>query len=195
MELVSKAIIFATKAHDGMRRKSSSIPYIIHPLEAAVIVSTMTEDQEVIAAAVLHDVVEDTQITSEQILSEFGKRVQELVASETENKRNEIPSQLSWKIRKEESLEVLKNATDINVLKVWLGDKLANVRSLYEEYKLKGNDLWLKFNQKDQNEQAWYYFSIAEYTKKLSNYRAWQEYNDLIKIIFEKRREINEYNI
>ena len=54
MELASEAIAFAVKAHDGMRRKKSSVPYILHPMEAAVIVGTMTDDQNVIAAAVLH---------------------------------------------------------------------------------------------------------------------------------------------
>ena len=60
MELVSEAIAFAVKAHDGMRRKKGNVPYILHPMEAAVIVSTMTEDQNLIAAAILHNVVEDS---------------------------------------------------------------------------------------------------------------------------------------
>ena len=51
MELVSKALIFATKAHDNMRRKNSPIPYIIHPLEAASIVASVTADQEIISAS------------------------------------------------------------------------------------------------------------------------------------------------
>ena len=66
MELVSQAISFAVKVHDGMRRKKKNIPYILHPMEAAVIVGTMTEDQELIAAAVLHDVVEDAGVTIEE---------------------------------------------------------------------------------------------------------------------------------
>ena len=80
MELVSKAIIFATKAHDGMRRKKSEVPYIIHPLEAAVIVSTMTDDQEVIASAVLHDVVEDTPLTLDDLRKEFPEDVVQIIA-------------------------------------------------------------------------------------------------------------------
>ena len=67
MELVSEAIAFAVKAHDGMRRKKSNAPYILHPMEAAVIVGTMTDDQNLIAAAALHDVVEDTIMTDEEI--------------------------------------------------------------------------------------------------------------------------------
>ena len=67
MELVSEAIAFAVKAHDGMRRKKSEVPYILHPMEAAVIVGTMTDDQNLIAAAALHDVVEDTDTTIEDV--------------------------------------------------------------------------------------------------------------------------------
>lgn len=189
MDILSKAIIFATKAHDGMYRKLDKTPYIMHPLEAAVITSSMTFDQEVISAAVLHDVVEDAGITMDEIFEEFGPRITKLVSSETENKREELSSEATWKIRKEESLEVLKNADDLDVLKVWLGDKLANIRSIYEGWKVKGNHVWDKFNQQNLEEQAWYYFSIAEYTKKLSNHRAWQEYYQLIKIIFEKGNE------
>ena len=186
MELVSRAIIFATKAHDQMRRKNSEVPYIVHPLEAAVIVSTMTSDQEVIAAAVLHDVVEDTGVTIEEVYKEFGEYVRFLVASETENKREDQPADSTWKIRKEESLEDLKNAKDVNILKVWLGDKLANIRAIYEEWKVNGDKMWVNFNQKDPKEHAWYYKTIAEYTSALKEYRAWQEYNEIVKIVFGK---------
>lgn len=184
MELVSKAIIFATHAHDKMRRKNSDVPYIMHPIEAAVIVSTMTSDQEVISAAVLHDVVEDTDISLEEVYKEFGERVGKLVESETEDKREHLDSSFTWKVRKEESLVVLKNAKDINVLKVWIGDKLANMRSIYEEWKISGNKMWEHFNQKDPKEQGWYYSTIAKYTEELKEYRAWQEYSRLVEIVF-----------
>ena len=179
MELVSEAIAFAVKAHDGMRRKKSDAPYILHPMEAAVIVGTMTSDQNVIAAAALHDVVEDAGITIEEIEEKFGKRVKELVASETEDKRANLPPAETWRIRKEESLTDLKNTDDIGVLMVWLGDKLANMRSIYRDFKVEGNDMWQKFNQKDANEQAWYYRSIAELTERLSDTSAWIEYKTL----------------
>ena len=134
MELVSEAIAFAVKAHDGMRRKKSESPYILHPMEAAVIVGTMTDDQNLIAAAALHDVVEDAGITLVEVEARFGKRVRELVASETENKREDLPPASTWRIRKEESLNVLKNTDDIAVLMVWLGDKLANMRAIYRDF-------------------------------------------------------------
>ena len=186
MELVSAAIAFAVKAHDGMRRKKSDAPYILHPMEAAVIVGTMTDDQNLIAAAVLHDVVEDAGITIEEIEEKFGKRVKELVESETEDKRADLPPTVTWRIRKEESLEVLKNTDDIGVLMVWLGDKLANMRSIYRDFKVEGEGMWQRFNQKDVNEQAWYYRSIVKLTKALSDTSAWREYKTLTELVFGK---------
>ena len=186
MELVSEAIIFAVNAHDGMRRKKNKSPYILHPMEAAVIVSTMTNDQEVIAAAALHDVVEDAGIKMENIEEIFGARVRELVESETEDKRADRPPVETWKIRKEESLLVIKNTDDLDVLRVWLGDKLANMRSLYREWKIDGDAMWNNFNQKDPEMQAWYYCTIAELTSRLSETSAWIEYKALTDIVFKK---------
>ena len=186
MELVSEAIAFAVKAHDGMRRKKSDVPYILHPMEAAVIVGTMTDDQNLIAAAALHDVVEDAGITIQEIEEKFGKRVRELVQSETEDKRADLPPSDTWRIRKEESLEVLKNIDDVGVLMVWLGDKLANMRSIYRDFKIEGNAMWQRFNQKDASEQAWYYRSIVKLTERLSSTSAWLEYKTLTELVFGK---------
>ena len=184
MELVSEAIAFAAKAHDGMRRKTSNVPYILHPMEAAVIVGTMTADQNVIAAAALHDVVEDTDITIEEIEKSFGMRVRVLVESETEDKRADLPPAATWRIRKEESLAVLSGTDDMAVLMVWLGDKLANMRAIYRDFKANGNAMWQKFNQKDAREQAWYYRSISKLTERLSHTAAWQEYKTLTELVF-----------
>ena len=167
-----------------MRRKKSEAPYILHPMEAAVIVGTMTDDQNLIAAAALHDVVEDAGVTIEEIEQRFGKRVKELVASETEDKRADLPPEDTWRIRKEESLAVLKKTDDIGVLMLWLGDKLANMRSIYRDFKIEGVAMWQRFNQKDVNQQAWYYRSIIELTERLSHTSAWLEYKTLTELVF-----------
>lgn len=183
-DLVSEAIAFSTKAHDGMRRRKSDAPYILHPMEVGAIVGTMTDNQEVIAAGVLHDVVEDAGITIEEIGEKFGARVMELVASETENKREELPPEDTWQIRKEESLEKLRTTDDIEVLMLWIGDKLSNIRTIYRDYLVEGNALWNKFHQSDVNVQAWYYRSIMKYTERLSHTLAWIEYKTLVEKIF-----------
>ncbi len=183
-ELATKAIIFAAEAHDGMRRKQSDCPYILHPMEAAVIVGTMTGNQEVIAAAVLHDVVEDAGVTMRKVEELFGKRVAELVASETEDKMYPLPAESTWRARKSESLRILAETRDREIKILYLGDKLANLRSIYHVWTEKGDAVWQDFNQKDPAKQAWYYRGIAESTSELSGTSAWQELDSLIRTIF-----------
>lgn len=184
MELVSEAIIFAAKAHDGMRRKKSEQPYILHPVEAAAIAGSITTNQEIIAAAALHDVVEDAGITIEEITESFGKRVAELVLSETENKREKLPAAETWEIRKKESIKILRETNDIGVKILYLSDKLANLRSIYNELGREGNAFWQRFNQKDPSRHEWYYRSIVANTKELSETLAWKEFNGLIDSVF-----------
>ena len=84
---VEEARSFAEKAHEGQFRKGTKRPYIVHPLEVAKIVSTMTDDEEIISAALLHDTLEDCrQVTKEQIKEAFGERVLEMVRQESEDK-------------------------------------------------------------------------------------------------------------
>ena len=186
MDLVTEAVIFASKAHDGMRRKLSSAPYTMHPLEAAVTVSSITSDQEIIAASVLHDVVEDANIQPEEIEEKFGKRVRDLVMAETENKRRHMNPEDSWKIRKEEAIEYLKTTTDTDAKILYLGDKLSNLKSIYRDLRVCGDEIWQKFNQKDPKEHKWYYSEIANALSEFKDTYAWKEYNELIKLIFNK---------
>lgn len=159
--LLNKAIVFATSAHEGQLRKGTQIPYILHPLEVAAIVGTMTTDDEIIATAVLHDVVEDTDTTVEQIKERFGDHVAALVSSESEDKRENLSAESTWKIRKQETIDHLKTAP-IEVKMITLGDKLSNIRAIHRDYNAIGDELWQRFNQKDKNEHYWYYRSIAE---------------------------------
>lgn len=181
--LFEDALRFAIDAHAGMVRKAGKTPYIIHPIEVATIAASMTDDQEVLAAAVLHDVVEDTPHTLDEITERFGLRVSMLVASETENKRDGLSRAASWRMRKEESLSVLEVA-DRDARIVWLSDKLANMRSFYRLYLARGSAFWGDFNQSDPAQQAWYYTSVARLCADLSDEVAWQEYDRLIRIVF-----------
>ena len=183
-DIVSEAIVFSTRAHDGMRRRRSDAPYVLHPMEVGAIVGTMTDNQEVIAAGVLHDVVEDAGITIEEIGENFGARVMELVASETENKREDLPAEQTWRIRKEESLDKLKDTDDIEVMMLWIGDKLSNIRAIYRDFTVEGNAVWEKFHQSDIKAQAWYYRSILKYTERLSYTLAWTEYKTIVEKLF-----------
>ena len=185
MGVFDDALMFAAERHHGMvRKKNAGVPYLLHPMETAVIVGTMTNDHEVLAAALLHDVVEDTNTTIEEVRERFGDRVAELVSSETENKREDLPPGDTWRIRKEESLDELRKS-NIDVKMLWLGDKLSNMRSFYRSWDMEGANLWQAFNMKDSSLQFWYYSTIAELLKpELSSYPAWKEYNELVRRVF-----------
>ncbi len=184
MTLLDKAIIFAVQAHSGQVRKGTNRPYILHPLEAAAIVASMTDDLEVIAAAVLHDTLEDAHKSVNEIAEKFGRRVADLVQSETENKREDLPASDTWLTRKQETIDHLRHDQDIAVKMVALGDKLSNIRAIYRDHLAIGDRLWERFNQHDPRMHAWYYRAIAEVTAELKNYPAWQEYNLLVEKVF-----------
>ena len=161
MTVVEKAVEFAVKAHEDAKRKSKDRPYILHPLEAMVIVSALTDDEEIMVAAVLHDTIEDAGITKDEIAAEFGERVAELVAAESENKREGQDPKKTWKIRKEEALAHLA-ASDRAAKLICLGDKLANLREIARDHRRIGDAIWQNFNQKDKKLQEWYYGSIYD---------------------------------
>ena len=162
MNNIEEAIIYATIMHQGKVRKFGNTPYILHPIEVAQILSTLTEDEEIITAGILHDIVEDTDGTLSEIEKRFGKRVADLVATDSENEYPGEERSATWKQRKEETLQALKRSTDIGVKMLWLADKLANIRSLSGMYSELGSDMWDKFNQNDPEQQRWYYKTVAE---------------------------------
>lgn len=183
-ELVDKAIVFATKAHEGMYRKGTKLPYILHPLEAAVIVSGMTNDPKIIAGALLHDVLEDTPVTFEELYREFGE-VAYLVQSESENKREDQPPESTWHIRKEETILHLKKEDRESVKMIALADKLANIRSIYRDYQVLGEALWERFHEKRIEEHKWYYQELVYALEDLKEYPAYQEYKELVQKVFD----------
>ena len=179
-DLVTRAVEFAARAHDGQVRKGTEIPYIVHPMEAAAIAAGMTADPEVIAAAVLHDTVEDTDATREQIEKKFGSRVAELVAAESENKREEQAAEKTWKTRKSETIEHLRHCDDRDVKILALADKLSNLRAIYRDFLKQGEDLWKRFNQSDPTMIGRYYRSFVDVCGELEKETAMKEYRELL---------------
>lgn len=186
ISLMDRAIVFATRAHSGTYRKGTSIPYIVHPIEAAAIVSTMTDDPDMIAAAVLHDVVEDTDATVEEIRFFFNRRIAKLVEAESENKRKDLPPQETWMLRKMETLEFLRNEADREAKILALADKLSNMRAIHRDQNTIGDQLWDRFNEKDKAKHGWMYRQVANALSELSDTFAWQEYDDLVRKTFEE---------
>ena len=185
-ENLNRAIEFATQCHTGQVRKLSNTPYILHPMEVAVIIGTMTADEDVLIAGLLHDTVEDCGADPMLIREMFGPRVAALVQSETEEKLATRPAAETWIQRKEESLLLLRYTKDRDVKILWLADKLSNIRSFYREYQANGDGLWRCLNQKDPAKQHWYYQTVAEYLSELRDTAAYREFVTLIEAVFGK---------
>ena len=162
MNILEEAIIYATVMHQGKVRKFKGIPYILHPLEVAQILSTITDDQEVITAGILHDVIESTDGTLAEIEKRFGERVAFLVSSETEDIYPDEEKSATWQRRKEGALRTLQSSEDIGVKMISLANTLANIRSLAQMYSENGDELWEKLHQNNPATQCWYYKSVAE---------------------------------
>ena len=182
--LLDRAIIFAVKAHSGTERRGKGYPYIVHPLEAVEIVATMTKDQELLAAAALHDTVEDTDVTVAQIRDEFGDRVAALVAVESDD---EMPAGVSeedsWHTRKQAAIERLAKAP-LEAKIVALGDKLSNMRAIARDYATQGDDLWNLFHAKDPKDHEWHYRGLADALRELEGTSAYKEFENLINQVF-----------
>lgn len=175
--MVKEAVDFAVNAHKGAVRKGTRIPYIVHPLEAAVIVGSMTDDEELMVAALLHDTLEDTGATEQDIRERFGDRVADLVRQETDDKRE------SWLVRKQKKLAQAESGDrDLKIL--FLGDKLSNIRAMARDYLILEDELWERFNEKRKEAQGWYYWGMAIRLEELSVYPAYQEYVELCLRVF-----------
>ena len=184
-ELLDRAIIFAVRAHAGTERRGKGFPYIIHPMEAVEIVATMTPDQELLAAAALHDTVEDTDVTVDQIRAEFGDRIANLVAAESDAFVEGVSEEDSWHARKQAAIDRLAKAPH-DAKMVALGDKLSNMRAIARDYAVQGDALWNLFHAKDPKDHAWHYRGLADSLRELQDTFAFREFEDLINQVFGK---------
>ena len=153
----------------------------MHPIEVGDIVSTMTKDEEIISAAVLHDTIEDCAGVSRELLAEeFSERVAGIVAQESEDKSK------TWMERKSATIEHIRTAPK-EVQMVGLADKLSNMRDIDRDYPIFGEELWLRFRMKNKNAMGWYYKNIRDVLRRgFEGQEAYAEYSQLVDKIFGK---------
>ena len=181
---VDKAIKFAVDAHANTERRGKGFPYVIHVLEAMEIVATLTNDPELLAAAALHDTVEDTDVTVEQIRAEFGDRVASIVHAESDEIDPSIPECETWRARKQAAIDRLRNAShDAKI--VAMGDKLSNMRAIARDYDVKGDELWKIFHAPGgKADHEWHYRGLAKSLCELSGTPAYEEFTAAIDHVF-----------
>ena len=174
--LFDKAVKFAIDAHAGTERRGKGYPYILHPMEAAGIVASISTDPELLAAAILHDTVEDTDVTIDQIRQEFGDRVASLVFHET----SPLPHGTPWRERKQAQADLIA-AGPIDCKVVSMGDKLSNLRTIAGDYRVMGDQLWQRFHAPNGKEDVlWYYSILADALHDLADTQPYQEYRSLL---------------
>ena len=184
-ELFDRAAVFAIRAHHNTERRGKGFPYIIHPMEAVEIVSTITTDPELLAAAALHDTIEDTDVTVDQIRAEFGERIANLVHAESDQFTEGVSEEDSWHDRKQAAIDRLAAAPhDAKI--VAMGDKLSNMRAIWRDYQTKGDALWSIFHVKDKASHEWHYRGLAASLSELSDTFAYQEFVRLIDEVFTR---------
>ena len=182
--LLDRAIIFAVKAHHNTEWRGKGFTYIVHPMEAVEIVATITSDQELLAAAVLHDTIEDTNVTVEELRAEFGDRIANLVHAESDQFTEGVSEEDSWHDRKQAAIDRLASAPhDAKI--VALGDKLSNMRAIARDYAIKGDALWQIFHVTDKTQHEWHYRGLAASLSELSDTFAYKEFVSLINQVFK----------
>ncbi|MGD9901591.1 MAG: HD domain-containing protein [Spirochaetales bacterium] len=179
MEIINKAMEFATKKHEGQIRKGSPIPYIVHPYDVMQILKGAEASEKVIAAGILHDTLEDTETTKEELELEFGKEIATWVECETEDKSKPYIE------RKTEHMAKISMAS-IEVKAINCADKIANLRATSLDYPtFVGEEYWQRFNR-GRDVVKWYYGLAIESLKELEENNKYKNMYDNLIFIYNK---------
>ncbi len=178
MDLIERAITFAAKAHKSQTRKGTEIPYITHPFAVGMLLQKAKCSEEVIAAGILHDTLEDTETTFKDLKEAFGVRVANLVMAASENDKS-----LPWEVRKQHTIQMLKDAS-LEEIQVIVADKLHNLKSIRTDLYLNGDIIWQRFNR-GKRDQHWYYASIVKaLSPRKKEFKMIRELEDVVKGVF-----------
>ena len=156
---LTAAVAFAARAHEGQTCRSTDAPRIVHPMEVAAIAATMTSDHEILAAAMLHDVIESCGVTEDELKAQFGERIAKMVRVMSEEKGPDAEE--GWQKRKLFSINRLRAASHDQLI-LTLADKLSSLRAIRRDLSTYGDALWQRFNQRSASMHCWYFASVME---------------------------------
>jgi (p)ppGpp synthase/HD superfamily hydrolase len=163
---IQKAINFVAEKHFNQKRKGIELPYVVHPYSVAIILSNHTDDEDVIVAGLLHDILEDVKGYSEEDMKqEFGERITKIVKEVSEDKDPNVSEddKATWGPRKDKYLANLENDSQ-EALLVCAADKIHNLHSMIDSYDILGDKLWDSFNA-SKEQKIEYYGKILEVLK------------------------------
>jgi (p)ppGpp synthase/HD superfamily hydrolase len=163
MDNVQRALMTAFECHTGQIRKAGGAPYIVHILDVArILLAEPGVSEDVVIAGILHDTLEDTSYTPQQLEHDFGPHILSLVQFATETEKDPAMTKeektRTWRARKEHTIEACAHASRDQLL-VLIADKLSNLASLQEELHLRGDAVWTAFNA-TKEDTTWYHRAL-----------------------------------
>ncbi len=170
--LLERAMLLAFRAHEGQTRKDAPTPYIVHPFEVGLILARYGFSDVVIAAALVHDTVEDTPVTLEDVRRELGDEVAAIVAPVTHD------DTLSWEDKKRAYIEAVRAASEA-AKAVSVADKIANAHSLLAAYAREGTAVWRHFNR-GRDKKIWFENAMCAMLKETWMHPLVEEYARLV---------------
>lgn len=172
MDIVEQATQIAVDAHRDQRRKTDDTPYVAHPLAVARILDKAGFSDVVVVAGIVHDVLEDTSVTEQELRNKLGDEIVDIVTAVSEDKN------LEWEARKEQYVQQVANASE-GTRAVSVADKIHNLKSLVDGYNTQGSAIWQKFNR-GKEKKLWFEFLLLNTLKKTWQHSLLDEYEHLL---------------
>ncbi|WML57696.1 HD domain-containing protein [Neobacillus sp. PS2-9] len=179
MDVIEIALKTAAKAHEKQYRKGTDIPYITHPVAVGMILMKAGYSEELVAAGILHDTVEDTELSLQDIEPLFGRNIAQMVEGCSEPDKS-----LSWEERKKHTIEYLGAAPE-EIRVVACADKLHNIRSIASDLEQFGEQVWGRF-KRGKEQQEWYYTRVIESLGLQSNFQLLDELKIEVERLFKR---------
>ncbi len=171
--LIEKALLIALSAHEGQVRKDDNSQYVAHPIMVALKLVKHGFSESVIAAALAHDVLEDTSFDKELLRKELGEEVFEIIIAVTEDKN------ASWEERKRKYILSVREGSE-SAKAVSVADKIHNLESFLSAYAYKGPALWKKFSR-GKEKKVWFDEEMLNMFKETWTHPLVDEYDFLVK--------------
>lgn len=176
---VEEAIFFMVKANKGLKMRSENIDKSFHAMVVYNMIRDITSTEDVLVAALLHDIINDTEYGYEEIEEKFGTLVADIVSELSEDK-----SIAKWLERKKEFVRRMKNTDDLNVINIMVADKLQILLSYYKSFIKLGDKVW-KNTGGNKDENRWYYREIYNLAvKKGAHNKLLTRYKEILKVYF-----------
>ncbi|MEK7538929.1 MAG: HD domain-containing protein [Patescibacteria group bacterium] len=170
--LIERAVALAVRAHDGQMRKEAPMPYIVHPIEVGLILARHGFSDVVIAAGIVHDLVEDTNITADELRHLLGDDVTDIVVPVTHD------DTLSWEEKKKAYIESVRGAGS-EAKAASLADKIANAYSLIAAHQAQGSTIWSYFNA-GREKKIWFEEAMLDMFRASLTHSMVDEYEGLV---------------